>query len=42
MCNYLEDLCSSFHSFWNKGKDDESLRMININDNNKKNNPRAQ
>ena len=26
--NYLEDLCYSFHSFWNKGKDDESLRFI--------------
>jgi len=28
--NYLEDLCSDFHSFWNKGKDDQSLRMIDI------------
>ena len=27
--NYLEDISSSFHSFWNKGKDDISLRMIN-------------
>ena len=26
--NYLESLCSEFHSFWNKGKDDASLRMI--------------
>ena len=26
--NYLEDLSSSFHAFWNKGKDNESLRMI--------------
>ena len=25
---YLEDLCSHFHSFWNKGKDDQSLRLI--------------
>ena len=25
---YLEDLCSHFHSFWNKGKDDVSLRML--------------
>ena len=25
---YLEDLCSHFHSFWNKGKDDMSLRML--------------
>ncbi len=26
--NYIEDLCSHFHSFWNKGKDDQSLRFI--------------
>ena len=26
--NYLEDLSSSFHSFWNKGKDNQSLRII--------------
>ena len=26
--NYLEDLCSLFHSFWNKGKDNASLRFI--------------
>ena len=26
--NYLEDLCSQFHSFWNKGNDDVNLRMI--------------
>ena len=26
--NYLEDLSASFHAFWNKGKDNESLRMI--------------
>ena len=26
--NFLEDLCSDFHSFWNKGKDDSSLRLI--------------
>ncbi len=25
---FLEDICSSFHSFWNKGKDNKSLRMI--------------
>ncbi len=25
---YLEDLCSYFHSFWNKGKEDESLRFL--------------
>ena len=30
--NYLEDLCSHFHSFWNRGKDDNSLRMIDEND----------
>ena len=29
--NYLEDLSSSFHSFWNKGKEDISLRMIDEN-----------
>jgi len=27
--NYLENLSSDFHSFWNKGKDQESLRFIN-------------
>ena len=26
--NYIEDICSDFHSFWNKGKDDETLRII--------------
>jgi len=26
--NYLEDLSSHFHSFWNKGKEDQSLRFI--------------
>jgi len=26
--NFLEDLSASFHAFWNKGKDNESLRMI--------------
>ena len=31
LTNYLEDLCSHFHSFWNKGKDEPSLRMIDIN-----------
>ena len=29
--NYLEDLCSSFHSFWNMGKDNDSLRMLDEN-----------
>ena len=33
--NYLEDLSSSFHSFWNKGKEDQSLRMIDLNNKNK-------
>ena len=32
---FLEDLCSSFHSFWNMGKENESLRMIDISNNNK-------
>ena len=26
--NYIEDLSSSFHSFWNMGKNNESLRML--------------
>ena len=26
--NYLEDISSNFHPFWNRGKDDNSLRMI--------------
>jgi len=26
--NYLEDLCSHFHSLWNKGKDNETFRFI--------------
>ena len=37
--NYLEDLSASFHSFWNMGKDNESLRMIhesNLNKNTQK------
>ena len=29
--NYLEELCSLFHAFWNKGKEDNSLRMIDEN-----------
>ena len=28
LINYLETLCSMFHSIWNKGKDNESLRFI--------------
>jgi len=31
LINYIEDLSSFFHSFWNKGKDDESLRLIDEN-----------
>ena len=30
LTNYLEDICSNFHSFWNKGKEDNHLRMINL------------
>jgi len=26
--NYLEDLSSSFHSFWNRGKEEKGLRFI--------------
>ena len=28
LTNYLEEVCSDFHSIWNKGKDNESLRFI--------------
>ncbi len=28
LINYLETLCANFHSIWNKGKDNESLRFI--------------
>ncbi len=28
---YLEDICSEFHSIWNKGKDNESMRFIDKN-----------
>ncbi len=28
LISYLETLCSIFHSIWNKGKDNESLRFI--------------
>ena len=31
LTNYLEDMSSLFHSFWNRGKDDESLRLIDEN-----------
>ena len=26
--NFIEDLSSHFHSFWNKGKEDQNLRLI--------------
>lgn len=29
---YLHDLASAFHSFWNKGRDDSSLRFLHEND----------
>ena len=28
--NYIEDLSSHFHSFWNRGKDEKSLRIIDF------------
>jgi arginyl-tRNA synthetase len=31
LTNYLEDLCSNFHVFWNKGKDNSSLRILDEN-----------
>ncbi len=31
LINYLETLCSMFHSLWNRGKDNKSLRFIDIN-----------
>ncbi len=31
LTNYLEDLSANFHSIWNKGKDEESLRFIDEN-----------
>ena len=33
--NYLENLCASFHSFWNRGQDDFNLRIIDIKNINK-------
>jgi len=33
--NYLEELCSHFHSFWNMGKDKSNLRIIDENEVNK-------
>ncbi len=32
---FLEDLCSSFHSFWNMGKENETLRMFDVSNTNK-------
>ena len=32
MTNYLEDISTLFHSFWNKGKENESLRFIDETD----------
>ena len=29
--NYIENLSAHFHSFWNRGKEDKSLRFIDIN-----------
>ena len=31
LTNFIEDVSSSFHSFWNKGKENESLRLIDEN-----------
>ena len=31
LTNYIEDISTSFHSFWNKGKENESLRFIDEN-----------
>ena len=31
LTNFIEDISSSFHSFWNKGKENESLRFIDEN-----------
>ena len=31
LTNFIEDVSSSFHSFWNKGKENESLRFIDEN-----------
>ena len=28
LTNYLENICSQFHSIWNKGKENQSLRFI--------------
>ena len=31
LTNFIEDVSASFHSFWNKGKENESLRFIDEN-----------
>ena len=31
LTNFIEDISTSFHSFWNKGKENESLRFIDEN-----------
>ena len=31
LINFLEILCTNFHSIWNKGKDNRSLRFIDEN-----------
>ena len=31
LTNFIEDISASFHSFWNKGKENESLRFIDEN-----------
>ena len=28
LTNYIEDLCTKFHSLWNKGKENQSFRFI--------------
>ena len=32
LTNFIEDVSASFHSFWNKGKENESLRFIDEKD----------
>ena len=32
ICYYLIELASEFHSLWNKGKVDESLKFIHVDD----------
>ena len=32
ICYYLIELASEFHSLWNKGKVDENLKFIHVND----------